>query len=83
LYKGAHARRDFHDGEESVLLLEGEAVAEIDEVEHPVAHHDVTFVPAGIPHRLRNLSADKGVTILWTRSSIDATRTWSKPATPG
>lgn len=72
---GAAIPLHFHNCEESVLLLEGEAVAEIDGTEHPVAAGDVTFIPAGVPHRFRNTSREKGLTILWTYASIDATRT--------
>lgn len=64
-----------HNCEESVLLLEGAAIAEIDGAEHAVMAGDVTFIPAGVPHRFRNTSRDKGMTILWTYASVDATRT--------
>lgn len=64
-----------HNCEESVLMLEGSAVAEIDGVEYPVNAGDITFIPAGIPHRFRNVSATDGMRILWTYASIDATRT--------
>ena len=64
-----------HNCEESVLLLEGSAVAELDGVEHAVEAGDVTFIPAGLPHRFRNTSATQGMRILWTYASIDATRT--------
>lgn len=72
---GAAIPLHFHNCEESVLLLDGDAIAEIDGAEHPVAAGDVTFIPAGVPHRFRNTSRDKGMTILWTYASIDATRT--------
>lgn len=72
---GAAIPLHFHNCEESVLLLEGNAIAEIDGAEHPVSAGDVTFIPAGVPHRFRNTSADNGMTILWTYASIDATRT--------
>jgi quercetin dioxygenase-like cupin family protein len=64
-----------HNCEESVLLLEGSAIAEIDGVEHSVAAGDVTFIPAEVPHRFRNLSDSVGMKILWTYASVDATRT--------
>jgi putative monooxygenase len=64
-----------HNCEESVLLLEGTAVAEIDGVEHPIKAGDVTCIPANIPHRFRNVSQSEGMKILWTYASIDATRT--------
>jgi putative monooxygenase len=64
-----------HNCEESVMLLEGEAVAEIDGTEYPVQPGDVTFIPADVPHRFRNVSANRGMKILWTYARVDATRT--------
>lgn len=64
-----------HNCQESVLLLEGNAVAEIDGVEHAVAPGDMTFIPADVPHRFRNVSEREGMKILWIYASIDATRT--------
>jgi putative monooxygenase len=72
---GAAIPLHHHNCEESVLLLEGEAVAEIDGAEHPVRAGDVTFIPANVPHRFRNVSTTQGMKILWTYASIDATRT--------
>ena len=72
---GAAIQMHTHNCEESVLMLEGSAVAEIDGVEYPVDAGDITFIPAGIPHRFRNVSATDGMRILWTYASIDATRT--------
>jgi quercetin dioxygenase-like cupin family protein len=64
-----------HNCEESVLLLEGNAIAEIDGVEYPIKAGDVSFIPAEIPHRFRNVSQTEGMRIMWTYASIDATRT--------
>lgn len=64
-----------HNCEESVLLLEGTAIAEIDGVEYPIEAGDITFIPAEIPHRFRNVSATEGMKILWTYASVNATRT--------
>jgi putative monooxygenase len=72
---GAAIPLHFHDCEESVLLLEGTAIAEIDGTEIPVNAGDVTFIPANVPHRFRNVSTTEGMKILWTYASIDATRT--------
>jgi quercetin dioxygenase-like cupin family protein len=65
----------FHNCDESVLMLEGSAIAEIDGVEVPVNAGDTSFIPAGIPHRFRNVSTTEGMRILWTYASINATRT--------
>ena len=72
---GAAIQMHKHNCEESVLMLEGSAVAEIDGVEYPVCAGDITFIPAGMPHCFRNVSATDGMRILWTYASIDATRT--------
>ncbi|WP_127092214.1 cupin domain-containing protein [Aquabacter cavernae] len=64
-----------HNCDESVLMLEGNAIAEIDGVRHEVTAGDVTFIPANIPHRFINRSDSEGMKILWTYASIDATRT--------
>lgn len=64
-----------HNCDESVLLLEGNAIAEIDGVQHEVTAGDVSFIPANIPHRFINRSGTEGMKILWTYASVDATRT--------
>jgi putative monooxygenase len=64
-----------HNCEESVMVLEGRAIVEIDGTEHELSAHDVTFLPANVPHRFRNASATERMRILWTYASIDATRT--------
>lgn len=64
-----------HNCDESVLLLEGRAIAEIDGVAHEVEAGDITFIPANIPHRFINRSDTEGMKILWTYASVDATRT--------
>lgn len=64
-----------HNCDESVLLLEGNAIAEIDGVAHEVEAGDITFIPANIPHRFINRSDTDGMKILWTYASVDATRT--------
>lgn len=64
-----------HNCEESVMLLEGTAIAEVDGVEYPIQAGDLTFIPANIPHRFRNISTTEGMKILWIYASVDATRT--------
>jgi quercetin dioxygenase-like cupin family protein len=64
-----------HNCEESVMILEGHAVLELDGVEHPVGPHDTTFLPANVPHRFRNASSTAPMRMLWTYASVDATRT--------
>ena len=64
-----------HNCDESVLLLKGEAIAEIAGEEHQLAEGDVTSIPEGVHHRFRNISQVEEMKILWTYASIDADRT--------
>ncbi|WP_048910332.1 cupin domain-containing protein [Streptomyces sp. NRRL WC-3744] len=64
-----------HDCAESVVVLEGDAVVEIDGTEHRLSPYDTTYVAAGTPHRFRNASTTAPLRILWTYASVDATRT--------
>ncbi|WP_207801805.1 cupin domain-containing protein [Phenylobacterium hankyongense] len=72
---GAAIALHIHNCEETVLVLEGEAVAEIDGTEHNLRASDTTWIPAGTPHRFRNPSNTARTRIYWTYASIDATRT--------
>lgn len=72
---GAAIPLHFHNCEESVLVLEGRGVAEIDGVETNVAPGDVTWIPASLPHRFRNPGDGGTLRIFWTYASAGATRT--------
>jgi len=72
---GAAVPMHCHNCEESIVILEGNAIAEIDGVEYDVATNDTTFLPANIPHRFRNASKTERMCMLWTYGSVDATRT--------
>ncbi|WFB85370.1 MULTISPECIES: cupin domain-containing protein [Streptomyces] len=72
---GAGIARHIHNCPESVTVLEGDAVVEIDGTEHHVTRFDTTYVPAGTPHHFRNASATAPLRILWIYASVDATRT--------
>ncbi|MGO6980461.1 cupin domain-containing protein [Rhizobium leguminosarum] len=63
-----------HNCEESVMVIEGEAIAEIDGVEHRLNTNDTTWIPANVPHRFINAS-NKPMRIFWTYATVDATRT--------
>jgi len=63
-----------HNCEESVMVIEGQAIAEIDGVQHSLDTNDTTWIPADIPHRFIN-PTDKPMRIFWTYASVDATRT--------
>ncbi|MFI5615660.1 cupin domain-containing protein [Amycolatopsis sp. NPDC051903] len=64
-----------HNCPESVVILRGEAIVEIDGTEHHLSTWDTTYVDAGVPHRFRNASATEPMRILWTYGSVEATRT--------
>jgi len=72
---GAGIALHFHNCDESVVIVEGEAVAEVDGERHAMKPFDTTFVPAGVPHRFLNES-DKPMAILWTYAASHVTRTF-------
>ncbi|HHT0053030.1 TPA: cupin domain-containing protein [Klebsiella michiganensis] len=72
---GAKIPFHFHNCEESVLLIEGNAIFDIDGNEFPIKPQDVTFIPAGVPHRFRNASETESMKIMWVYGSPDANRT--------
>jgi putative monooxygenase len=71
---GAAIGVHFHNCEESVMVIEGEAIAEIDGVQHHLSTNDTTWIPANVPHRFINAS-DRQMRIFWTYATVDATRT--------
>lgn len=71
---GAKIGVHFHNCEESVMLLEGEAIAEVDGKRHALRAGDTTWIPAGVPHRFLNES-DGVMRIFWVYADINATRT--------
>lgn len=72
---GAAIGMHFHNCEESVMVLEGDAIAEIDGVQHRLSAGDTTWIPSNLPHRFINASDSVPMRIFWTYASIDATRT--------
>ena len=72
---GASIPLHTHNVEESVVILEGNTIVEIDGVEHALGQGDATFLPPNIAHWFRNASASERMKILWTYASVDATRT--------
>ena len=59
-----------HNCEESVLVFDGEAIAEIDGTRHAMAPNDTTWVPANVPHRFINASDQRPMRIFWTYATI-------------
>lgn len=72
---GAAIPLHHHNCEESVMLLEGNAIAEIDGERHTLKPLDTTFIPANLPHRFINASETEPMKILWIYAAVDATRT--------
>ncbi len=73
---GAALRLHSHNCDESVTLIEGEGVVEINGKQFPIKPFDTTFVPAGIPHRFLNTSP-RPMRILWNYTSVNVTRTFA------
>lgn len=71
---GAKIGVHFHNCEESVMILEGEAVAEINCVRHNLKAGDTTWIPSNTPHRFLNES-DTLMRIFWIYADVNATRT--------
>jgi quercetin dioxygenase-like cupin family protein len=64
-----------HNCEESVVLMEGRAILDIDGLEVELKAHDVTYIPPNVSHRFRNLSKTEPMKILWIYANVNATRT--------
>lgn len=72
---GARIALHYHNCDESVAIIEGEAICEIDGQRIAMRQLDTTYVPAGVPHRFINES-DRPMAILWTYAASDVTRTF-------
>lgn len=65
-----------HNCEESVMLLKGDAMLDIDGQESVrLQPMDTTWLPPNLSHRFRNLSDTEPMKILWIYARLDATRT--------
>lgn len=64
-----------HNCEESVVLMDGRAMLDIDGLEVELKAHDVTYIPPNVSHRFRNLSKTEPMKILWIYANVNATRT--------
>lgn len=72
---GAAIPLHFHNCEESVLIVEGHAIAVINGVEHRLGLGDTTWLAPNIPHFFKNASAKDPMRIFWTYASVEANRT--------
>jgi quercetin dioxygenase-like cupin family protein/heme-degrading monooxygenase HmoA len=64
-----------HNVTESVMVIEGDAIVDIDGVRTALRTFDTTLVPANIPHHFENASTEGPLRIFWTYASPEATRT--------
>ncbi|WEG08008.1 cupin domain-containing protein [Microbacterium horticulturae] len=71
---GASIAHHSHNCVESVMIIEGSAIVDIDGVRTRLGRHDTTFVPANIAHHFENASPSEPMAIFWTYASVDATR---------
>ena len=72
---GAAIPLHYHDCEEAVLVVSGQATVEVDGETFPASAGDVVWQPEMIPHRFINPSQTETLRIYWTYASVDATRT--------
>ncbi len=63
-----------HNCEESVMLLEGEAMLDLEDREIRLQPLDTTWIPPNVSHRFRNLSETQPMKIFWIYARVDATR---------
>ena len=57
------------------MLLEGDAMLDIDGQEIRLQPLDTTWIPPNVSHRFRNLSMTQPMKIFWIYARVDATRT--------
>ena len=64
----------YHNCEEAVIVLQGNAVAEINKKKYKLKEGDVSWIPPKVPHRFFN-TQKRNLKIYWTYANINATRT--------
>jgi quercetin dioxygenase-like cupin family protein/quinol monooxygenase YgiN len=79
---GATIAHHTHNVLESVMVVQGEAIVDIDGERTRLRTFDTTLVPANIPHHFENASDAEPMRIFWTYASVDATRTPTESGTP-
>jgi HTH-type transcriptional regulator, repressor for puuD len=71
---GTMIRAHSHNVEETVMVLEGTAVAQIGDERYDLLAHEVTWIPAGVEHYFANES-DSIMRIYWVYAGREVTRT--------
>lgn len=72
---GAAIPLHYHNCEEAVLVVSGDATVEVDGERFSAKAGDVVWQPENVPHRFINPSDAEPLRIYWTYASVDATRT--------
>src|SRR5262249_22157435 len=72
---GAAIAHHTHNVAESVIILHGAAIVDIDGARTSLRAYDTTFVPANLPHHFENASDIEPMAIFWTYAGVEATRT--------
>lgn len=80
---GAAVAFHSHNCEESVTLIEGEALLEMQGRQVRLQPLDTTWIPPNVSHRFRNPSDTRPMKILWTYARVDATRTLTETGRTG
>lgn len=80
---GAAIGHHIHNVAESVMVIKGSAIVDINGERTALNTFDTTFVPANIPHHFENSSETDEMRILWTYGSLDATRTLTESGEHG
>jgi quercetin dioxygenase-like cupin family protein/quinol monooxygenase YgiN len=78
---GAVIAHHTHNVLESVMIVQGDAIVDIDGVRTRLRASDTTLVPANIPHHFENTSDSAPMWIFWTYASVEATRTLTESGT--
>ena len=76
---GASLPCHIHGCEESITIIEGEAVVEFSGRRVRLKPYDTSHMPAGTPHRFLNASQTETMSILWVYASADMGRTLVDP----
>ena len=80
---GAAIGHHIHNVAESVIVVQGNGVVDINGERTELKTWDATFVPANVPHHFENTSDTDEMRIFWTYGSLDATRTLTESGEHG
>ena len=72
---GAAIPLHYHNCEEAVLVVSGEATVEVDGDQFAASAGEVVWQKENVPHRFINRSETDVLRIYWTYASVEATRT--------